>query len=153
HACYVEPLTPRLLKSGSQFLAENSGAQESVFVFPYQTMYGLAADRSVAGGLMQAYTASGPDLSQIEISGLDGKAIPAALYFTDPDYHHLTREEIEYWSRNYLSVPVDGIPNFTRTPEVWLWMLRHYRSAGQLAPGMVALKRDDARASQIALQA
>jgi hypothetical protein len=153
HACYVETLTPRLLTAGGQFLSANSAVKDSVFVFPYQTMYGLAAERNVAGGLMQAYTASGPELSEVEISGLEGKTIPAALYFTDPDYRHSTREDIEHWSRNYLSVPVDGIPSFTRTPEVWFWMLRHYRSAGQLAAGIVGLKRDDARASQIVLQA
>jgi len=102
---------------------------------------------------MQAYTASGPTLSRLEISGLDGKRIPAALYLPDDDYQHLSAADVARWSRNYLSVPVDGVPNFTRTPEVWFWMLRHYRSAGQLSPGVIGLLRDDSRASRIALQA
>ena len=38
-------------------------------------MFGLAARRNVAGGLMQAYTASGP-IWRLEMSGLDGKRIP-----------------------------------------------------------------------------
>jgi len=152
-ACYVEPLTPQLLTAGSQFLSQHSAVNESIFVFPYQTMYGLASRRNVAGGLMQAYTASGPKLSLIEMSGLEGRQIPAALYFPDVDYMHMTEVEVRRWSRNYLSVAVDGVPNFTRAPEVWLWMVRHFQSAGQIAPGIVGLLRDDSRASQIELHA
>ena len=148
-ACYVEPLTPLMLTAGGNFLSQHAGANDSVFVFPYQTMFGLAARRNVAGGLMQAYTASGPVLSQLEITGLEGKSIPAALYLPDDDFSHMSEAEARRWSRNYLSVPVDGIPNFTRIPEVWFWMLRHYRTSQQLSPGVVGLERDDSRASRI----
>ncbi len=151
-ACYVEPLTPLMLTAGANFLSQHAGANDSVFVFPYQTMFGLAARRNVAGGLMQAYTASGPVLSQLEITGLEGKSIPAALYLPDDDFSHMSEAEARRWSRNYLSVPVDGIPNFTRIPEVWFWMLRHYRTSQQLSPGVVGLERDDSRASRIAMQ-
>jgi len=151
-ACYVEPLTPRMLTAGANFLGAHSGAKDSIFVFPYQTMFGLAARRNVAGGLMQAYTASGPYLSRLEIAGLEGKTIPAALYLPDDDYSHMSRAETARWSRNYLSVPVDGIPNFTRTPEVWFWMVRRYRLADEPTPGVVALQRDDSRTARIALQ-
>ena len=151
-ACYVEPLTPQMLISGRAFLQQHSGPNDSIFVFPYQTMFGLAARRNVAGGLMQAYTASGPQLVRIEMDGLAGKTIPAALYLTDADMNHWSSQEIQSWSRNYLSIPVDGIPNFTRIPEVWFWMVRHYSSAGQLMPGVIGLVRDDTRASRIALQ-
>ncbi len=152
-ACFLEPFTPHMLTSGRSFLQRNSRDNDFVFVFPYQTMFGLAADRNVAGGLMQAYTASGPDLARLEISGLEGKPVPASLYLTDPDYRHMTEADVAGWSRNYLSVPVDGIPNFTRTPEVWFWMLRHYRMAEQVSTGVVGLVRDDSRASRIAFQA
>lgn len=152
-ACFLEPFTPHMLASGRTFLQRNSGDNDWVFVFPYQTMFGLAADRNVAGGLMQAYTASGPYLSRLEISGLEGRPVPAALYLTDPDYRHMSEEDVARWSRNYLSVPVDGIPNFTRVPEVWFWLVRHYRMAEQVSPGVVGLVRDDSRASRIALQA
>jgi hypothetical protein len=152
-ACYVEPFTPKMLAAGANFLGRHSGSSDAVFVFPYQTMFGLAAQRNVAGGLMQAYTASGSYLSQLEISGLEGKTIPAALYLPDDDYAHMSPAETAQWSRNYLSVPVDGIPNFTRTPEVWFWLLRHYRATEELAPGVVGLQRDDSRASRIAVQA
>ncbi len=152
-ACYREPLTPHILTEGSVFLTRNSWPNDSVFVFPYQTMFGLASRRSVAGGLMQAYTASGAYLSRLEMSGLEGKTIPAALYLPDVDYAHMSQPEVAQWSRNYLSVAVDGVPNFTRAPEVWFWMVRHFRSAGQLSPGVVGLLRDDSRASRIAMQA
>ena len=65
----------------------------------------------------------------------------------------MSQAELARWSRNYLSVTVDGIPNFTRAPEVWLWLVRHYRSAEQLAPGVVALLRDDSRPSRVVFQA
>ncbi len=152
-ACYVEALTPPMLATAANFLGQHSGPNDSIFVFPYQTMFGLAARRNVAGGLMQAYTASGPYLSRLEISGLEGKSIPAALYLPDDDYSHMSEAEILRWSRNYLSVPVDGIPNFTRVPEVWFWMVRRYRAAERLTPGVVGLQRDDSRASRIAMQA
>jgi len=152
-ACYVEPLTPPMLITAAKFLSQHSGPNDSIFVFPYQTMFGLASRHNVAGGLMQAYTASGPYLSRLEISGLEGKSIPAALYLPDDDYSHMSEAEIVRWSRNYLSVPVDGIPNFTRVPEVWFWMVRRYRAAEQLTPGVVGLQRDDSRASRIAMQA
>ena len=131
-ACYVEPLTPRMLTAAAEFLGSHSAVSDSIFVFPYQTMFGLAARRNVAGGLMQAYTASGPYLSRLEIAGLEGKPIPAALYLPDDDYTHMSQAEMARWSRNYLSVPVDGIPNFTRTPEVWFWLVRHYRTCRRI---------------------
>jgi hypothetical protein len=152
-ACYLEPLTPPMLTAAANFLSQHSGPNDSIFVFPYQTMFGLAARRNVAGGLMQAYTASGPELSRIEISGLEGKSIPAALYLPDDDYSHMSEAGVARWSRNYLSVPVDGISNFTRIPEVWFWMVRRYHTAEQLTPGVVGLQRDDSRVNRIAMQA
>jgi hypothetical protein len=151
-ACYREPLTPQMLASGSTFLQQHSSANDWIFVFPYQTMFGLASQRNVAGGLMQAYTASGPDLVRIEMAGLEGRQIPAAIYMPDADLNHWSREETQAWSRNYLSIPVDGIPNFTRIPEVWFWMVRHYRTEQQIMPGVVGVVRDDSRASRIAMQ-
>jgi hypothetical protein len=152
-ACFVDALTPQILTGGSDFLSLHSGASDSIFVFPYQTMFGLASRRNVGGGLMQAYTASGPYLSRLEIAGLEGKPIPAALYLPDDDYTHMSPTEIARWSHNYLSVPVDGIPNFTRIPEVWFWLVRHYDAAEQLAPGVLGLQRDDSRAARITMQA
>ena len=60
--------------------------------------------------------------------------------------------EIAYWRNLDLSLPVDGVANFTRTPEVWFWLLHHYRSEQQLSPGVFGLRRDDSRASRISMQ-
>jgi len=101
---------------------------------------------------MQAYTASGLKLARIELNGLAGKVIPAALYLPDADISHWPQSEVQTWSRNYLSVPVDGILNFTRTPEVWFWTVRHYRMAQQLMPGVIGLLRDDTRSERLGIQ-
>jgi hypothetical protein len=151
-ACYQEPLTPQMLTAAASFLPEHSGAKDSIFVFPYQTMFGLASRRNVAGGLMQAYTASGAYLSQLEIAGLERTPAAAALYLPDADLNHWPPAEVARWSRNYLSVPVDGVPNFTRAPEVWFWTLHHYRAVQPLTPGVVGLQRDDSRITRISMQ-
>ncbi len=151
-ACYQEPLTPQMLTAAASFLQEHSGATDSIFVFPYQTMFGLASRRNVAGGLMQAYTASGAYLSQLEIAGLERTPAAAALYLPDADLNHWPQAEVARWSRNYLSVPVDGVPNFTRAPEVWFWTLHHYRTVQPLTPGVVGLERDDSRITRISMQ-
>ena len=116
-------------------------------------MFGLASRRNVAGGLMQAYTASGAYLSQLEIAGLERTPAAAALYLPDADLNHWSQADVARWSRNYLSVPVDGVSNFTRAPEVWFWTLRHFRTAQPLTPGVVGLERDDSRATRITMQA
>jgi hypothetical protein len=151
-ACYQEPLTPQMLTAAASFLKEHSGPNDSIFVFPYQTMFGLASRRNVAGGLMQAYTASGAYLSQLEISGLERTPAATALYLPDADLNHWSQADVARWSRNYLSVPVDGVSNFTRAPEVWFWTLRHYRTVQPLTPGVVGLQRDDSRATRITMQ-
>ncbi len=57
-ACFPEDFAA-LQQASASFLKDHSRAQDSIAIFPYQTRYGLAARRNVAGGLMQAYTASG----------------------------------------------------------------------------------------------
>jgi hypothetical protein len=77
-ACFPEDFAA-LQQTAAGFLQEHAGPEDSLVIFPYQTRYGLAARRNVAGGLMQAYTASGPYLSQLEIAGLDRTAPPTGL--------------------------------------------------------------------------
>ena len=48
---------------------------------------------------------------------------------------------------------MDGVANFTRTPEVWFWLLHHYRSEQELSTGVFGLRRDDSRVSRISMQA
>jgi hypothetical protein len=121
-------------------------------VFPYQTRFGLASGRNVAGGLMQPYTASGPYLVQLEIAGLERANAPAGLYLPDPDLSHWSSTEVAYWRNLDLSLPVDVVANFTRAPEVWFWLLHHYRSEQELSRGVFGLRRDDSRASRISMQ-
>ena len=150
--CYAPAFT-QMLQSAATFLQQHAGANDSILVFPYQTRFGIASRRDVAGGLMQAYTASGTELAQIEISGLERRPTPAGLYLPDPDLSHWSNADIAYWRNLDLSLPVDGVANFTRTPEVWFWLLHHYRSEQQLSPGVFGLLRDDSRASRISQQA
>jgi hypothetical protein len=150
-ACFAADFTARLQNS-ADFLQNRGGVQDPIVVFPYQTRYGLAAHRNVAGGLMQAYAASGAALSRTEIAGLEKIPAPAGLYFPDPDFSQLSRTQTEVWRNSDLSLPIDGVSNFTRAPEVWFWMQRHYRAERQIGMGIVGLQRDDARAARMATQ-
>jgi hypothetical protein len=149
--CFA-PEFASMLRSASSFLGQHSTSQERIVVFPYQTKFGLAAGRTVAGGLMQAYTASGPKLAQLEIAGLESAPVPTGLYLPDADMANLSETGLVRWRGLDLGLPVGGTYNFTRTPEVWLWMLQHYRSRGELSPGVFGLLRDDSRASRVSMQ-
>jgi len=133
--CY--PLAfAQLLQTGVSYLQQHSDGRDSVVLFPYQYIFGIASGRNVAGGVLQSFLASGPYLSQFDIAGYRRAAAPAGLYFPDGD----------------LSIAIDGVSNFTRTPDVWLWLNRHYRSEQELSPGMFDLLRDESRATRISLQ-
>lgn len=125
-----------MLNTGVSYLQQHSTERESIVVFPYQYIFGLASDRNVAGGVLQSFLASGPYLAQFDIAGYQHAAAPAGLYFPDGD----------------LSIAIDEVPNFTRTPDVWFWLDRHYRSNQELSPGMFGLLKDDSRAQRISLE-
>jgi hypothetical protein len=125
----------QLLREVSSYLDEHSNPVDPILIFPYETAFGAFSHRDVAGGVLQSYLVNGPYLSEVELQGLQESSPPFGLYFPD----------------GAGSVAVDGIPNFTRSPELWFYLLRHYR--GQQAPaGSVALFRDDSRSKQISLQ-
>ena len=149
--CFAPEFTA-MLRATSSYLGQHSGPHDHVVVFPYQTKFGIASHRNVAGGLMQAYTTSGPYLSQLEIAGLESAPAPAGLYLPDADMRDLSEADLIHWRSLDLSLPVDGTYNFTRTPEIWFWMLQHYRSDGPVSAGVFGLLRDDSRASQISMQ-
>ena len=150
--CYPQDFI-NILRPSADYLRSSSREGQSIAIFPYQTMFGLAARRNVAGGLIQPYTASGAYLAKLEIGGLAQSAAPSGLYFPDVDQSPSSGVDIHRWSHLNLSVPVDGVSNFTRTPEVWFWLMQHYRAVQQLAPGVVALARDGSRAARITQQA
>ena len=150
-ACFPADFTT-ILQASAGFLKDHSGAQDSIAIFPYQTRYGLAARRNVAGGLMQTYSASGAALSQLEIAGLERAPAATGLYFPDADFSPFSAAQTDRWRESDLSLPVDGVSNFTRAPEVWLWLQRHYRAERQIGDGVIGLQRDDSRAGRIAMQ-
>jgi hypothetical protein len=148
--CFVMEYTG-MLQSASSYLSQHSGPQDHIVVFPYQTKFGIASRRNVAGGLMQAYTASGQYLSQLEIAGLERTIAPAGLYLPDADMAYLSDAELAHRRSMDAGLPVDGIYNFTRIPEVWFWMMQHYRAEQQVWPGIFGLRRDDSRAARISM--
>ncbi len=133
--CYPAAFA-EMLQTGISYLQQHSGEHDSVVVFPYQYIFGIASGRNVAGGVLQSFLASGPYLSQFDIAGYQRAAAPAGLYFPDGD----------------LSIAIDEVPNFTRTPDVWFWLDRHYQSERELSTGMFGLVKDDSRAARISLQ-
>jgi hypothetical protein len=83
-------------------------------------------------------------LSQFHIAGLERAHAPVGLYFRDAGPAEL--------SSPTLSLPIDDVSNFTRTPDVWFWILRRYSGDGEMAPGVLALQRDNSRLSRISMQ-
>ncbi|MGA2905039.1 MAG: hypothetical protein ABSD98_14495, partial [Candidatus Korobacteraceae bacterium] len=134
-ACYPEGWT-RILKRAASYLQERSRPGDYMAVFPYQTIFGIASRRTAAGGMMESYLASGEYLSRADIVGLERAAAPAGLYVLDGKY----------------AGAIDNVSSFTRSPEVWLWMFRHYRSEREVSGRIVGLKRDDSRAARITMQ-
>ncbi len=132
--CYPAAFA-ELLQTGVNYLQQHSGEHDSVVLFPYQYIFGIASGRNVAGGVLQSFLASGPYLSQFDIAGYQRAAAPAGLYFPDGD----------------LSIAIDEVPNFTRTPDVWFWLDRHYRSDEELSPGVFGLLRDESRSVRMSI--
>jgi hypothetical protein len=80
---------------------------------------------------------NGAYLSDLELDGLRRSNPLVAVYFPD----------------GLISVPIDSVPNFTRSPQLWFYFLRHYRAAESLVPGAVGLVRDDGRDRRLVLSA
>ncbi len=123
----------QLLSSVSAYVDQHTDPGAPILVFPYETAFGLTSRRVVAGGVMQSYLVSGEYLTSIELAGLRRSDPLFGLYFPD----------------GVLSQGVDGIPNFTRSPEPWFYLLRHYRFAGSPANGVLGLARDETRDSRL----
>ncbi len=107
-------------------------------------MFAVAAQRNVAAGVEQSFLANGAYLSQFDIAGMERAKAQAGLYIPDAGPGELNSPT--------LSLPIDDVSNFTRTPDLWFWIFRHYRGDGEPAPGILALQRDDSRPSRIAMQ-
>ncbi|MFZ0313663.1 MAG: hypothetical protein WAL85_13225 [Candidatus Korobacteraceae bacterium] len=143
HACYPLEFADTL-ETTVGYLHHNSGENDSVVIFPYQYMFAVAAQRNVAAGVEQSFLANGAYLSQFDIAGMERAQAQAGLYIPDAGPGELNSPT--------LSLPIDDVSNFTRTPDLWFWIFRHYRGDGEPAPGILALQRDDSRPSRIAMQ-
>ena len=143
HACYPSEFANKL-DTTVGYLQQHSAEQDSVVIFPYQYMFAVAAQRNVAAGVEQSFLANGPYLSQFDIAGMERAKAQAGLYFPDASPTELTGST--------LSLPIDDVSNFTRTPDLWFWIFRHYRGDEGLAPGILALQLDDSRQSRVSIQ-
>ncbi len=141
--CYPREFAEEL-QATVDYLQQHSGEHDAVAIFPYQYMFGVAARRDVAGSVEQSFLANGAYLSQFDIAGLERAKAPVGLYFPDAGPRELASP--------ILSLPIDDVSNFTRTPDVWLWMFRHYRLDQEVAPGIFGLQRDDSRKATIVMQ-
>jgi hypothetical protein len=131
-ACFLAD-DVQLLRSVSGFVDSHAAPNSPIAIFPYQTVFGIASRRDVANGVLQSYLVNGGFLSGLEIAALERTRPGTGVYLPD----HL------------LSQVLDGVPNFTRSPDVWFCYFRHYRAAGNPAPGVLGLSRDDSRDSRI----
>jgi hypothetical protein len=127
------------------YIDQHSSEHQTVLIFPYQYMFGVAAQRDVAGAVEQSFLANGAYLSKFDIDGMERDNAPVGLFFRDASPREMTSAT--------LSFPIDEVSNFTRTPAVWFWIFRHYRADQTLSPGEIGLVRDDARAAKITEQA
>jgi len=129
------------LDAGSKFLGQHAGASESVMIFPYENIYGDVARRRVAGGFVQSYITEDPFLLEQHLRGLDRDHPDWAIYSVDTPGD---------WRLG--SWPIDGISNFTRSPEVWLYLHRHFHRMANLELGLLGLQRDEDRTQRWRLE-
>jgi hypothetical protein len=143
HACYPAPFG-RTLEATAAYVQQHSAERDSVLIFPYQYMYGVAAQRNVAAGVEQSFLANGRYLSEFDIAGMRAAEAHVGLYFPDAAAGGA--------GDTNASLQIDGISNFTRTPSIWFWSFRRYSSDLEIAPGVVPLLREPSRESRIRSQ-
>lgn len=133
-AC-LAPGDEQLLSNVSSYASLHTNPGDPIAIFPYETLFGMVSRRQVAGGVLQSYLVNGDYLTGLELADLRRSRPPFALYFPDGG----------------LSIGIDSIPNFTRSPELWFYLLQHYRVAGSPVSGALGLVRDDGRAARLTL--
>jgi hypothetical protein len=117
------------LRAVSEYLRAHSTSTETVAIFPFENIYAAVARRPVAGGVLQTYQIAGERLTRRHLDGLERDRPQLAIYSAD----------------GLATVGVDGVPNFTRTPEVWLYLQSRFKKQEELAPGIAVLTRDETR--------
>lgn len=119
----------------SSFVQRQAAPDFRIAVFPYQTAFGLLSARQVAGRVMQGYLVNGEYLTDLELQSLRGANPSVALYFPDSP----------------VGPSLDFVPSFTRSPEVWLYYLRHYQKTDSPGAEVLGLVRDDSREGRVRL--
>ena len=138
-ACYP-PNYGKFFAAVSGYVDQHTQPGDPILVFPYQNALGVMSRRTVASGVLQAYLVSGDHLTGLDLAGLRKASPPFGLYFSEPDPAlGLNAPEAAY------SYSFDLVPNFTRSPGIWFYLLRHYRAEASAAPGVIGLVRDDSR--------
>lgn len=127
-ACFLDSDYDRI-HTVAQYIAGHSAPSGWIAIFPYQNIYGVAADRKVAGGILQNYAAIGDQLVARHIAGLESTKPSLAVYSVDG----------ADWGG------IDGVPTLTRSPEIWLYLQSHYERVAEPVPGVAILQRDTAR--------
>jgi hypothetical protein len=115
------------LSAVATFLDQNTSKSDSLITFPYENIYGDVARRRVSGKILQNYIAVTPALVSTQLDSFEKDKPAAAVYSSDA---------LTGW---------DEIPNFTRTPELWFYLQSHYEEVREVYPGILILRRNDAR--------
>jgi len=144
HACLFSD-DAELLRKVSEYVRAQAPSGAMIAVFPYQTAFGLSSRHQVAGGVLQGYLINGEYLTDMELSALQKARPTLALYLPD-------REAGGKRLHNRISLDVDGVLNFTRSPELWFYYVQHYRTQGSPSPGVYSLTRDDSRVARVSFQ-
>ena len=136
HACF-SPANAQLFAAASAYIDQHTNPSDPILVFPYQNALGVMSRRSVAGGVLQGYLVNGDYLTNLDLAGLRKADPPLAIYVPDsPPSFGVPSSEIAF---NY---DMDGVPSFTRSPDVWFYLLQHYRSPAAPAADTFVLTRD-----------
>ena len=91
----IRQRSPRCSKPASATYSSTAAEHDSVVLFPYQYIFGIASGRNVAGGVLQSFLAGGPYLSQFDIAGYQRAAAPAGLYFPGRRSEHCHRRSTQ----------------------------------------------------------
>lgn len=133
-ACFASS-DAQLLSSISVYVGLNVPAGGRIAIFPYETAFGLSSRHPVAGGVLQSYLVNGNYLTGLEVAGLQKASPGFGLYFPD----------------GLVSLGLDFVPNFTRSPGVWFYLWHHYHAESAMMPAVTGLLRDDSREAHLSL--
>jgi hypothetical protein len=144
-ACFPSEYAPFFAKV-SAYVGEHTRPSDPIVVFPYQNALGVMSRRTIASGILQGYLVSGNELTQLDLAGIRKANPPFGLFFPEANASFGIRPP-----EGIYSYSLDLVPNFTRSPGVWFYLLRNYHSEATPAPGALALVRDETRDQHLVL--